>query len=263
MIRAAVLPICLFASLVSQPLSANEINFIPRASAGIMDYSLKIPSLPVAQNINFPKTEFAVNFKFAEVGGTLTWGSYYLSIAGLLSSDESDSLSEPAFGYEERFTGDRQDFSAALGMRATDNISLYLGYKYGVSQADGTLRSDLEFKESGFFVGGNYSWPISDKGVLAFNLAVARLDGDLSIEAPSFSVPGAGGGFLLDAVSQTTGVSYGVSWHSSITEQLSYSVAMDANLYKFEDVHDAKQGKIDGSFDERMYILRLGLTYRF
>lgn len=267
MARRSILSIALLGGLVCSPLQAeggNDWHFIPRANVGIIDYSLKIPSLPVAPGYRFPETEFAVDFKVAELGATTSWGRYYFSVAGLMSSEESDSLSEPNYRYEENFSGDRKDFSAVLGMRATDHLSLYMGWKYGISQADGSLNSDLEFKEQGFFVGGNYAWPIADKGILAVNLAVARLDGDLTIQAPGFVVPGgSSNGFLLDAISQTTGLSYGISWHSSINDRLSYSVAFDANAYTFDDVHDAVQGEIPGTFDEKMYIFRVGLAYRF
>ncbi len=253
-----------FAGLsISASGKAADFRFIPRVNVGYMDYSLRVPSLPVTSGFRFPGTKFGVEFKFLELGGILSWKNYYFSVGGLTSTDESDSLVEPAFRYEEKFTGDRKDASMVLGMRPTDHLSLYLGWKWGRSKADGTLRSELEFKEDGFFIGGNYAWNIADKGLLALNVAVARLDGDLTIDAPAFSAPGAGGGFLLDATSQTTGLSYGISWHGILTDQLTYSLAVDANLYKFDDIYDKVQGKISGQFDEHMYIFRAGLAYRF
>ncbi len=240
-------------SLFSLPAVASEMSFTPRASISFASYDFSQSERPNAlapttiNNNDFPEVKFDVTFKILGVGGTFFKDGYYLDLLFQKSLDEEDSFTLedpllPGGSFSETFEGDREDSSITFGKKVLDNrAGIYLGYKAGKSQASGNQGQDLSFKEKGFFIGSNYSWPVRDKGVLSINVAFADLDGDLKedVSNPAFASPAVLAAPLdIDATSNAKGLSYGISWSARINESLSYSIGIDSKSYTFEDVKD-------------------------
>ena len=251
-----LLPTLIAASVFPQNVFAeDDISFIPRAWVGVSDYSFK----QGARGNSFPEVKFDVTFIMAGIGMTTAYDRFYLDLAYQDSTDESDSFNEN--GYYEKLSGDRRDYSATVGMKVLDNRgNIYFGYKNGKSDASGNAGTSLTFEEDGFFVGASYGWVIADAGLLSVNVAYADLDGNLK-EVPG---PGYPAGLGMDADSEATGISYGVSWSGRISEKVGYSVSFDANDYEFDDLKDSSATiALPNKIEETFYTAKVSLSYRF
>ena len=274
-IRSLGPAILLFGFHYSNPSVADDVRFIPRASLSIASYNFTQSARPGAlepSTINggdFPEVEFDVTFKIIGVGGTLFKDSYYLDMMYQQSLDEEDtfSLQDPAIPpdgvFSETFEGDRKDYAVTVGKKFLDNLAgLYLGYKVGESDATGDQGERLNFKEDGFFIGGNYGWRINNSGVLSVNLAYADLDGDLEekVNNPLFSPT-----LSTDASSDAKGLSYGISWASRLTDKLSYSLALDTRKYTFKNVksNDRTLTPPSDEFEEKFFSASASIYYLF
>jgi len=266
----------LYLLFCSGSLHAEKMQFIPRASVSIAEYDFTQSARPNAlapsgiNNNDFPEVTFNVTFKILGIGGTFFKNDYYfdLSYAKSLKEEDSFTLDDPAIpggSFTENFKGDREDYAFTFGKKILERRGgVYIGYKGGTSEAAGDQGTDLKFKEKGFFLGGNYGWPVSDAGVISVNLAYAWLDGDLTerVTNPLFTslpIP-----LDTDASSDATGVSYGISWSAGITDKLSYSVGIDAKKYTFEDVKDSNPNAIPSDeFEEEFNSLSFSMYYLF
>lgn len=271
MIAATAVGLGIFSLLFSSLATADDMKVIPRASLSVASYDFTQSARPGAlagTGINgdeFPEVNFNVTFKLLGAGLTLFKDTYYLDLSYQKSLKEEDTFNfeDPAvnFAYEETFEGDRKDYAITLGKKILDQRGgVYVGYKVGESQADGNQGTTLSFKEKGYFIGGNYGWPIADKGVLSVNLAYAMLDGDLKeVVSPAFPPD-----LSTDATSDAKGLSYGVSWFSSITDQLSYSLGLDVRKYTFDNVKDSNPSAIPSDeFKEEFIAATFSLYYIF
>ena len=251
----------LIIGISSPKLLAEELRFIPRGWVGVLDYSFdqspRRGALP--DGSDFPKVEFDATLLIAGIGLTTVFDRFYLDLSYQDSSEEEDSFS--GANYVEKFKGDRRDYSTTLGMRILDNrANVYFGYKNGKTSGRGEAGTQLTFEESGFFIGGSYGWVIANKGFLVINLAYADLDGNLK-EVPGPRYPS---GLSLDADSEAEGLSYGISWSGQLSEKTGYSIALDANQYDFENLHDSSATEpLPNKVEETMYTGRISITYRF
>ena len=265
--------------VLSGPLFAEELKFIPRGSLAVVSYDFVQSARPEAlaptgiNNNEFPEVTFEVTFRMLGVGGTFVKNGYYFDVSYQKSLKEEDSftLEDPALPggvFTETFRGDREDYALTFGRKLLENrLGLYGGYKAGTSEASGNQGQELLFEEAGFFVGANYGWPIGKKGVLSVNLAYADLDADLieDVNNPAFASP-AVLAIPLDTVasSDAQGLSYGLSWSSRLTQKLSYSLALDAKKYNFDKVTDTNPNAIPSDeFEEEFVGVTVSLFYLF
>ena len=247
--------------LIPKSIYAEDVSFIPRAWVGVADYEYKQDARKGAMSdgSDFPEVKFNVTFLMTGLGLTSIYDRYYIDLSYQDSSDESDSFSSG--GFYEKFHGSRRDYSTTLGMKVLDNRgNIYIGYKNGKTSGRGNLGTHLTFKEDGPFIGASYGWLITDKGFLSINAAYADLDGHLK-EEPGASYPA---GLGMDADSTTTGLSYGISWTGMILPTLGYSIGIDANDYKFDDLKDKSTDiPLPDKIEETLYTGKLSIFYRF
>lgn len=269
----------LYLCLLGNSLFAESIQFIPRATLSIAKYDFTQSPRPNAlapttiNNNDFPEVSFNVTFKMFGIGGTIFKDDYYfdLSYAKSLNEEDSFTLEDaaiPGGAFTEDFKGDREDYAFTLGKKILERRGgVYVGYKGGTSEASGNQGTDLKFKEDGFFLGGNYGWPISDAGVISVNLAYAWLDGELTenVTNPLFASPAVLAVPLdTNASSDATGLSYGISWSARINDKLSYSVGLDTKKYTFDDVKDDNPNTIPSDeFEEEFTSLSFSTYYLF
>lgn len=239
---------------------AEEISFIPRIWLGVSDYQFKQAprkgALP--DGSDFPQVKFDATFLMTGIGLTGIYERFYIDLSYQDSSTEKDSFSGVNF-YEE-FKGDRRDYSTTLGMKILNNQgNIYIGYKNGKTSGKGNAGTHLTFEEDGFFIGSSYGWVIAEKGLLAVNAAYADLDGNLK-EIPGSIYPT---GLGMDANSEATGLSYGISWTSMISPEMGYSIALDANDYKFKHLKDnSTRIPLPSKIEETLYTAKLSVFYR-
>lgn len=261
--------------LISHSAQASEISFTPRASLALTNYKFTQPArtgalAPTGINGNdFPELKFEVTFKVLGVGGTFSNGDYYFDLSAQQSSEEEDTftLDDPLLAepFVETFKGDRQDFAMTLGTRVLENQgSIFLGYKTGKSEASGNQGQYLKFEEKGLFIGANYGWTLGS-GRLSINAALADLDGELTetVTNPQFASPAVLSEPLdINATSDAQGLSYGLSWSSRISKNLSYSLSLDTKKYTFENVKDSNPSA-PKEFEEELTSLMLAVYFQY
>jgi hypothetical protein len=257
-----LVPSLFFVCILPQAaLAADNITFVPRAWVGISDYTFEqgARSGALPDGSDFPEVEFNVTFKMIGIGMTTAYDRYYFDLSYQDSSDESDKFSNANFS--EKLTGDRRDYALTVGMRVLDNRgNIYGGYKNGRSEASGSAGTELTFEEDGFFIGASYGWVIANIGMLSINAAYADLDGELE-EIPG---PGYPTGLSMDADSEATGLSYGISWNGIISEQIGYAISFDANDYEFDNLKDKNAIKpLPSKIEETFYTGKVSISYRF
>ncbi len=232
---------------------AEDLSFIPRLTTGYMDYKLETPS-PLPGIV--PSQKFEFSSVLIGAGATLSWNRLYLDAYGQIAPNGSDDLSLPALNYNENFDGDVKDYSLAAGVTITDNFSIYVGYKYNKLDAPSNRGSESSFKADGYFLGASYGWVIQDSGVLALNLAVADLDGTIRFQVPGLPID-------FDQTSNAQGLSYGISWRSTINKNWGYSIALDGYQYTFKDIVDKKLGAFPGEINQDIFTVRVSVSYLF
>lgn len=258
--------------------SSQDFRFTPRASLSLASYEFTQSARPGAldptgiNNNDFPEVKFDVTFKILGVGGTFIKDDIYLDIALQKSLEEEDSFSMsdpnlplPGNTFSETFKGDRQDTSITLGKRFLDNrAAVYVGYKTGKSEASGNQGQHLKFEEKGYFIGANYAWVFQGKGALSVNLAFADLDGDLVEDVTNQAFDGLTFPLDTNASSDAQGLSYGITWSARLSDDLSYSLGVDAKSYTFDDVTDKNPNAIPSDeFEETFVSITYSLFFLF
>ena len=244
-----------------QNLQADEISFIPRTWIGVSDYSFyqspRKGAMP--DGSDFPKVKFDATLLIAGFGLTSVYDRFFLDLSYQDSSEETDSFT--GANYFEKFEGDRRDYSTTLGMKILDYRGvIYVGYKNGKTSGRGNAGTQLTFEEDGLFIGVSYGWIVAETGFLAINVAYADLDGNLK-EVPGPRYPS---GLNLDADSEATGLSYGISWSAKISEKISYLINFDANDYTFNNLKDSTATKsLPDKVEESIYTGKISITYHF
>ena len=71
-------------------------------------------------------------------------------------------------------------------------------------------------------------------------------------------------GLNLDADSEASGLSYGISWSAKISEKISYLINFDANDYTFNNLKDSTATKsLPDKVEESIYTGKISITYHF
>ncbi|MCU7834556.1 MAG: hypothetical protein KZQ83_04800 [gamma proteobacterium symbiont of Taylorina sp.] len=249
------------ACIAPQNLLADEISFIPRTWIGVSDYSFDQAPRKGAMpdGSDFPEVKFDATLLVAGIGLTSVYDHFFLDLSYQDSSEETDSFS--GANYYEKFEGDRRDYSTTLGMKILDyRGAIYIGYKNGKTSGRGKAGTRLTFEEDGLFIGASYGWIIANTGLLSINTAYADLDGKLK-EVPGSRYPS---DLHMDADSEATGLSYGLSWNAKISKKMSYSINLDANDYTFKNLKDNSATKaLPNNVEESIFTGKISISYRF
>ncbi len=254
-----------------------EIGISPRVNAGFMDYSYNL-------GINGGSWHGVSDVVgILGVGATVSMDRFFVDVYAQTAAEGDGTydyvyVDPPINGNPMTF--DREDYAVSLGYAVHENLSFFAGYKWGNTDFDEGFnpqtgggfiqRFSTEFKENGPFVGAAMGFPLGN-GLLALNFALAFLDADnsqLLVEQNGVPTNEQFASFTGD----TTGVNIGVSWRAPITDNLSYSVGVDAYRYSFKVDHANFPGYGSGSPEqldmdikatEDALALKLGLSYRF
>lgn len=185
----------------------------------------------------------------------------------------SDTAADTGFEQQQDADWDREEYAVSAGYSVTDNFALFAGYRYSDTQfdqqvlqtnfdiGDGVITgvqafSDtLDYQQDGPFVGGKYSWRISDAGSLAFNLGIAFVNGDLK-ETIEGQKPSKVSG-------DTVGTTLGLSWTAPlpVLEGLNYTVGVDGYQYRFKG-NDTETVDV-ADFSETIVRASAGVSYLF
>ncbi|RKZ36750.1 MAG: hypothetical protein DRQ41_14080 [Gammaproteobacteria bacterium] len=288
----------LILQIIPPLVKAQNFMVLPRVTAGIMHYELEFGG-EKGTSIIQDKVKLDDELPFLGVGATLVYDKFavdaYYQTTNTADIDDNGTflVGTSEVSYIRNTELERQDFALSFGYSFARNWSLSFGYKYGETNYDWT--TDLEqdgkgetvgeaFKNNSFvakgpFLGVGYNLPLW-KGVLAFNVAAALLDGEITTsrvhkQGDSLEVKLINRNRKEKVVANAMGVTLGVNWIQPITERLSYSILLQGFKYDF----NANRGVFRDSFysdkdheildidafdvEETVYSINMSLSYRF
>ena len=191
------------------------------------------------------KIDFESTMPILGVGATLVYKRFFLDGYVQRTSTSKDKTTEtyevPGSTKLTATTGtdyefEREDYSASLGYKVADGLVVFGGYRSGQTSYDATAattQSDGQkitgynsygFKAQGPFVGLSYSYPVSERGQLGFNVGYAQLDGEYTQTGAS------------TMSNSTSGLTYGINWRGKLYKNLSYGLSLDKYDYEFSEL---------------------------
>ena len=156
----------------------------------------------------------------------------------------------------------RLDTSLELSYILSTQWRLSAGYRTGETESFYSTDA-FGTSEQGFFIGGNYAHGFGKKGTLSASLAIAQLDGEVSLREPFVDTSAfvVGPPPPTNVVGDALGFSFGLAWTGAISDKTQYSVGLKLHRYEFED----KQvfGGLDLSYDLNFTTYSFSLVHSF
>ena len=190
-----------------------------------------------------------------------SYGRFFANIE-LETTIEGDTQYAPGGGTPSTtniIESKRSDSGITLGYNLWRGLSVFGGYKLGetesnISPVDGGVLT-LTFSQRGPFAGMAYTQPIGTKGSVVVSAAYANLDGEVDINF-------VGTGTRFTSGGSTSGLSYGIGWTGSLSENAYYRLSFKANNYTFKDKDLAFEGKnLSNDENYRIFGLSVGTTF--
>ena len=204
--------------------------------------------------------EFTPNFVSLDLFFTTLFDKTYVTINHdqSIKDDISSDTSNTGLMYYAR-----QDTNLTIGHPVLDKLTLFGGYRTGATKIFYSPTNDsLRTTSQGFFVGGSTSYPVSKTTVLGFSLAIASLEGKVSLREPLVDTSAFTVIDLADDVTgNAVGYSLGLNWSGEISQDTSFIVAYKFQRYEFEDADN--HGGTDIDFNETFSTVSVGVSHFF
>lgn len=244
-------------SLLSIPGQAHALDIVSGVSIGNKSMQLKIRD-----------REFTPSFVSMDFFVTALLGKTYIAInyEQSIKDDIQSATAETGVGTVRGLIYySRSDASLTIGYPVFKHLDIFGGYRQGETSAYWSVTSDSFGSSSqGVFLGGSTSYAVSNKGAIGFSLAIASLQGDVSLREPfvnTQSILALNPNPPNDIKGSAIGYSLGLNWSGGISKDTSYVVAYKLHLYEFED--DDKFGGLDLSYEENFSTLSVGVSHFF
>lgn len=235
--------------------TASAIDIIAKAALGKQSYELIIRD-----------RSFTPVFTTVDLSLTGVHDRYFLTL-NYAFSIESEIETDP----NGLIFYSREDINLTFGY-SFDAFSVFAGYRngatdanYGTSETNYQGKRDFGTKADGFYVGTSASYYFEGKGSLSGSIAIAALDGEVSLSEPfvdtSAFIPGVGPTPPENIKGSAVGFSLGIGWSGQISENTLYNIDLKINQFDFED--DVVFGGLDLSYEENLNTISIGLTHFF
>lgn len=247
--------IFLFSNRTSFAVESNSLDLIGDVGISDKTMGLKIRRL----NGGGYARSFDAKFTTLDASITAAYGKFYAtfsherSIKDHIASDDNGLI-----------FFSRTDNTLTAGLNVWGALTAFGGYRIGnTTSYHNKYTNQVSVLSSGPFLGVNYSIIMGDTGAVGLSVAMARLNGRVSLYEPfverdlfplSPSPPENVEGSAL-------GFSLGLSWVGYLGETTTYSARLKLHRYLFEDQVIYKG--IDLSFEESFVTLSMGLTRYF
>jgi hypothetical protein len=191
-----------------------------------------VPSIGYGQShLNFDRStgESDVSqFNIIDLGMTASYGRYFVKVSSEMPLGEEYTYG-PALVRQFK----REDFGVTAGYYFRDDLSVFGGYSYGKTSIitfDGSSTTPhaiyTQHRDSGPFIGANYSIFVGKTATIGLNVAYANMDGEFIIQD---SDPG---GYSTNQSGTTDGFSFGATWSDTYKNKVTYYVAYKVKNYK-------------------------------
>lgn len=281
-------PLSTGAESSSQEISVGSgVIFQPRVWTGAMNLKHDVLSTTTRtapdgkQTTSFGRINFESTMPILGVGATLVYKRFFLDGYVQKTSTGEDKTTDVVSTTNKLtettdidYEIEREDYSASLGYKVTDGLVIFGGYRSGQTSYDSTAAffyatdsipktlydkrsASYEFKAQGPFVGLSYSYPVSERGQLGFNVGYAQLDGEYTQTATD------------KASNSTSGLTYGINWRGKLYKNLSYGLSLDKYDYEFSELKYSSELPPDGvanhtlSAKDEIFTFKFTLSYAF
>jgi hypothetical protein len=204
---------------------------------GGVDMAFKDVSLDVDAGLNVSLTTVKPNVAFAykRLYGNI---AYDRSVAPGQTTGLNVGGGPPYIPYT--FSLSRTDLTATFGYRATDSLSVFVGWLDGaihaikndqVDNGSGTLVDqikNIDYARNGPFVGAAYSMRAGKQGSFNVSVAYASMSGSLREAAYSTAPEPPPSNTPVDA----QGLSYGITWTGPLTDSISDRIGVNQTDYR-------------------------------
>ena len=157
----------------------------------------------------------------------------------------------------------REDINITFGY-SLDQFTVFGGFRTGETNANYTANnSAFGTTSEGFYVGASKSYFFDGWGNLSGSVAVATLDGEVSLSEPFVDTSA----FVVGTPPPSTikgsavGVSLAIGWSGQVSADTIYNIDLKINQFDFED--DVVFGGLDLSYEENFSTISIGLTHFF
>ncbi|RUM95004.1 MAG: hypothetical protein DSZ28_00275 [Thiothrix sp.] len=260
-----------------------------------MDYQFTIK--PIAYTDGGRYSGYTLESILPFVGGGITvfekqfFFDLYLQKA-FSGSDETSNFyegdSDSSRTSNEKINSDfeRDELSLSVGYAVGNQGALFLGYRRSTTNfidiftKTGTYSNnsvftengtrDIGLKQSGYFLGGAYAFPISEQTAITLNAALAFLDGEYDVRFLSVRVSSTNDSEETDDDAarydgDTVGLNLGVSWKGRMFESVDYTLGLDGSSYDFdfENRDEFESIETTPKISESVIRLSAGLSYQF
>ncbi|MGB5396422.1 MAG: hypothetical protein WBN96_04685 [Gammaproteobacteria bacterium] len=157
----------------------------------------------------------------------------------------------------------REDINITIGY-SLDQFTVFGGFRSGDTNANYTANnSAFGTTSDGYYIGASKSYFFDGWGNFSGSIAVATLDGEVSLSEPfvdtSAFVVGTPPPSAIKG--SAVGVSLALGWSGQVSADTIYNIDLKINQFDFED--DVVFGGLDLSYEENFSTIYLGLTHFF
>lgn len=271
---------------------AVELNVQPRVNTGLLYYEFEqdaVFTFFISDNdahVFGPNSKLSVSdtMPFLGIGVTVFANRFSFDFYAQKAISGEDTIeqqqgtfSSTTLAYAEGAREwDRKEYSVSVGFAVTDHTAVFAGYRQSNSDFDQItighvvgnptpfepVKSRLKYKQDGPFIGITNKLIVNNggffDGAIGLSYGLAFIDGDLVSTTGKHSK------------GDTIGVMTGISWQSSITDRLGYTLALDHYRYDFNaDNSGILQGIEDSNvfysadFSEMLIKTSVGINYLF
>lgn len=186
------------------------------------------------RSLNYSAGGTEIKGDVLSVGASLTAmiGRFYSSLSGERDLYSHSKTANVDFN--------RSDMALSIGYGVGDNISLFAGYKQGL-----TKLNDLDLQAKGFFIGAGAGLP-TKYGVFSFSTAYADLGANYR-DPRLYAYSGNARGTSLTA-----------AWHGKISDSLNYGLSLVRHEYYYQHFNS-----LDFNVNENILSIHAGLQYHF
>jgi hypothetical protein len=156
----------------------------------------------------------------------------------------------------------REDTNITFGY-GFDSFSAFAGFRKGETAANDTASNNaFGTRSDGYYLGVSSSYYFEGKGSLTGSIAIADLDGEVSLSEPlvdttAFTVTSPPDTIKGSAI----GYSLAIGWQGEVSPDTLYNIDLKINQFDFED--DVVFGGVDLSYEENFSTFSIGLTHFF
>jgi hypothetical protein len=246
--------IAVMTGLLTLSTQAYALDIVSGVSLGNKSMQLKIDD-----------REFTPSFVSLDFNITALLGKTYISVSHEQSIKDDIEGAEDESGTRGLIYYSRSDTSLTLGYPVFEYLNIFGGYRQGETSAYWSATSDSFGSSSqGAFLGGSTSYDMGKAGAIGFSLAVANLQGKVSLQEPfvdTQSILALNPDPPSDIEGSAVGYSLGLSWSGGITKDTSFVVAYKLHRYEFEDSENF--GGTDLSYEENFSTISVGVNHFF